>query len=98
MSSTADLLDLLRQAREDLGDVTNQSVIGDLEDRRFGILVDGDDGLGAAHACEVLHGAADADGKVELRRDGFPGLSDLLTVRAPAGVDDGARRSERAVA
>ena len=39
---------------ERLEQVSDKAVIGDLEDRRFLVLVDGDDDLGVFHAGEVL--------------------------------------------
>ena len=53
------------------------------------ILVDGDDGLGALHADQVLDGAGDADGDVDLGRDGLAGTADLPLHGEPAVVADG---------
>ena len=72
----------------------DQAVVGDLEDRRFLVLVDGDDDLGVLHAGEMLDRAGDADGDVELGRDDLAGLADLLVVRRIAGVDRGARGAD----
>ena len=44
----------------------------------------------------VLDRAGDPAGDVELRRDVLAGLADLGRVRVPAGVDDRARRRDRA--
>src|SRR5262245_14716118 len=88
-------LDRRRQRRHHFERVANDAVVGDLEDRRFGVFVDRDDRARGAHAGEVLDRAADADGDVELGRDDLAGLADLLAVRAPARVDDGARRADR---
>src|ERR1043165_4458220 len=52
-----------------------EAVVGDAEDRRLGVLVDGDDHLGILHAGEMLDRAADADGDVELGRDDLAGLA-----------------------
>ena len=71
-------------------DVADDAVVGDLEDGGFGVAVDGDDGFALVHAGEMLDGAGDADGDVELGLDGLAGLADLFGVGAPAGVDDGA--------
>ena len=49
----------------------DDAVVGDLEDRRLGVLVDRDDGARALHADEVLDRAGDAERDVELRRDGL---------------------------
>ena len=57
---------LLRQLRHDLEQVAHEAVVGDLEDRRLGVLVDRDDHLAVLHAGEVLDRARDADRDVEL--------------------------------
>ncbi len=77
-----------------MGDVADDAVVGDFEDGGFGVAVDGDDGLTFVHTGEVLDGAGDADGDVELGLDGLTGLADLLGVGAPASVDDGAGGSD----
>ena len=51
---------------QDREEVADEAVIGDLEDRRFLVLVDRDDDLGILHAGEMLDGARDADRDVEL--------------------------------
>ena len=66
--------------------------IGNLEDRRLGVLVDRDDGARALHADDVLDGAADAQRQVELGRDGLAGGADLAVHGQPAGIADRTRR------
>ena len=83
-----------RQLRHDLEQVADQAVIGDLEDRRLLVLVDGDDDLAVLHAGQVLDGAGDADGDVELGRHDLAGLADLVVVGHEAGVDRGARGAD----
>src|SRR5690606_18990000 len=63
------------QFRHDLEQVADQADVGDLEDRRLGILVDGDDGAGVLDAGEVLDGTGNADRHVQLRRDDLAGLA-----------------------
>src|SRR5229473_3216677 len=72
------------QGGDDLVQVTDDGVVGVGEDRRARVGVDRDDVLGARAARDVLDGAADAAGQVELRGDLGAGLADLLPVRAPA--------------
>ena len=91
----AELGQLGLELRQHLEQVADQAVIGDLEDRRLLVLVDGDDDLAVLHAGEVLDGARDADGDVELRRDDLAGLADLLVVRRVAGIDRRARGAHR---
>src|SRR5205823_1682790 len=90
------LADELRQLRHDLVQVADDAEVGELEDGRVRVLVDGDDRLRALHADLVLDRAGDADRDVELRRDVLAGLADLRRVRVPAGVDDRARGADRA--
>src|SRR5271167_1581457 len=55
----------LGQRRVKIGD---QAVVGDLEDRRLLVLVDGDDDLGVLHAGQMLDRPRYADRDIELRR------------------------------
>ena len=48
------------QRRDNLKKITDDAVMGDFENGRVLILVDGGDGAGAFHADNVLDGAADA--------------------------------------
>src|SRR5690349_13330010 len=49
--------DLVGELRGDLEQVTDHAEVGELEDRRLGILVDRDDRLRGLHAGPVLDGA-----------------------------------------
>ena len=75
--------------------VPDDSVIGYAENGGVGVFVDRDNDAGLAHASQMLDGAADAAGDVELRRDGFAGLPDLQRVIAVAGIAGAARGSNR---
>src|SRR5438477_2223268 len=94
----ADSPDLGRQPRHDLEQVAHDAVVRDLEDRRVLVPIDGDDGLGRAHAGEVLNGPGDADRDVETRAHRLPGLADLRTVIAPTRVNHRAARADGGVA
>src|SRR3954452_6397221 len=78
--------DLLGGGGDDLEQVADDAEVGQLEDRRLGVLVDRDDGLRGLHAGPVLDRTGDAHGDVELRGDGLAGLPDLEGVRVEAGV------------
>src|SRR5258708_6372960 len=80
------LPELLVELRQDLEQIANETVIGDLEDRRLLILVDRDDDLGILHPGEMLDGARDADRDIELGRDDLAGLADLEVVRHKAAI------------
>ena len=87
--STFAFLDLFDGAVEHLVQVAHDPKISKSEDRRLGILVHRDDGLGGLHSSTVLDGAGNASSNVQLRRNGLAGLADLVRVRIPAGVDGG---------
>jgi hypothetical protein len=72
-------------------DQATQSVVGNLEDRRLLVLVDGDDDLRVLHAGQMLDGAGNADRDIKLRRDHLAGLADLPVVRRITGIDGSAR-------
>src|SRR3954451_24706433 len=86
----------LGELGHDLVEVADDAEVGELEDRRVGVLVDRHDVLGALHADLVLDRARDAGRQVELRRDRLAGLADLGRVGVPARVDHRARRRDRA--
>src|SRR5499426_1198068 len=83
----AELGEFLLELGQGLEQVGDQAVVGDLEDRGFLVLVDGDDDFGILHAGQVLDGAGNADRDVELRRHHFAGLAHLPVVRRIAGID-----------
>ena len=82
------------KGRDDIEQIARDAVVGELEDGRLGVLVHGDDGLGALHADDVLNRAGDAEGEIELRCDGLPGAADLPIDREPAVVADRTGRGE----
>src|SRR3954464_5238643 len=82
------------QLRHDLEEIAHDAVIGNLEDRRFLVLVDRNDGLAVLHAGEMLDRAGDADGDVEVRRHHLAGLADLVVVGHVARVDGRAAGTE----
>ena len=87
----------LDQLGQDLVDVADDAEVGDREDRRLLVLVDGDDVLRALHAHHVLRGARDAGGDVHGGLHDLARLADLVAVGHPAGVDDGSGRARRAL-
>src|SRR5712691_7891887 len=89
------LSELLVELRQDLEQIADDAVIGDLEDRRLVVLVDRDDDLGILHPGEVLDRARNADRDIELGGDDLAGLADLVVVGNKAGIDRGARGADR---
>src|SRR5688572_19571920 len=65
---TSPLFERRNQGWHDLEEVANDAVVGNLEDRRIGVFVDGHDGPRALHPHDVLNGAGDADGDIQRRR------------------------------
>lgn len=62
-------------------EIANDAVRGDLENRCFGIFVDGHNIFTRTHAREMLNGAADAASDVERWADHFSRLAHLHAVR-----------------
>src|SRR5690349_2864318 len=79
--------ELFGQLRDDLEQVADEADVGDLEDRRFLVLVDRDDRLRILHSGEVLDGARDADRDIDFGGDDLAGLPDLIVVGGVAGID-----------
>src|SRR5882672_8250712 len=90
----SELAQRLGQFGNRLIQIRHQAVIGDLEDRRVLILVDGDDYLGILHAGEMLDRAGDADRDIQLGRHHLAGLADLPVVRRISRIDRGARGAD----
>src|SRR5262245_200752 len=82
------------QLGHDLEEIAHDAVVGNLEDRGFLVLVDGDDGLAVLHAGEMLDRTGDADGDVEVGRHHLASLTDLVVVRHEARIDCRARRAD----
>jgi len=64
-------LKCLCERRDYFHEITNNSVVGDFEDGRVGVLVDSHHALLTLDADQMLDGAGDAHGQVELGRDGL---------------------------
>src|SRR6185369_13339396 len=86
------LTELLVEFGQNLEQIADQAVIGDLENRRFLVLVDRDDDLRVLHAGEMLDRTGNADREVQLRRDDLAGLADLVVVGHEPGIDCRTRR------
>src|SRR5580704_4723925 len=93
--SAFDFVELAGELRQGRIEVRHQSIIRDLKDRRFLVLVDGDDDFRILHAGKMLNGARNADGDIKVRRHHLAGLADLPVVRRVAGIDRGARGADR---
>jgi len=87
--------ELVDEFGDDVEEVVDDRVVGDVHDRRVGVRVDRDDRIGALHAGDVLDCAGDTDGDVDVGRDDLPGLADLSVLGQPAVVDDRARGRQR---
>src|SRR5690606_26088303 len=85
----------LDDLRHDGEQVADDAEVGDIEDRRFAVLVDRDDVLRRLHSGPVLDRTGDAEGDVQLRRHRDAGLTDLVRIRDVSGVDRGAGSADR---
>ena len=77
-------------ARNDVEQIADDAVIGDLEDRCLRVFVDGDNDPRLAHAGQMLDGAAMPQA-IDLGRNDFAGLPDLERVIAVAGITGATR-------
>src|ERR1700691_186070 len=97
--SAPDLRELGGKFGQSRIEISDQAVVGYLEDRRLLVLVDGHDDLRILHPRQMLDRARDADGNIEVRRHHLAGLADLPVIGCITGVDRGAggahRRSRR---
>src|SRR3954467_2064349 len=87
-------LQFRRQLRQRGEQICHQAVIGDLEDRRFLVLVDRHDDLAVLHAGEVLDSPRNSDSDIQFGRDDFSGLSALELIGHEAGIHSGPRRAD----
>ena len=71
-------LDLLDQLGNDLVQIADDAVGGNVEDGGVLVLVDGDDVLGVLHTGNVLDGTGDAQRNVDAGMHGLTGLADLM--------------------
>src|ERR1044071_4712891 len=90
-SSAAALFELFDELGNDLEYVAYDAEIRVLEDWRFGIFVDRDDVFRSLHAGEMLHGARNSAGDINIRLYGLACLADLHRIGYPSGIDGSAR-------
>src|SRR5580700_3303695 len=69
LASRFGLLYLFNQRRNDIKQITHYRIVGDFENRRLGVFVHSHNCLRTLHADYVLNRAADAQGKIKLRRN-----------------------------
>jgi len=79
---------LCRQRRYELHQIGDHEDVGHLPDGGILVLVDGQDEVGFLHTGQMLDGAGDAAGDVELGGDGLAGGPDLVVVGDPIGIDN----------
>ena len=82
-------LDFLNQLGNDLVQIADNAVGGNVEDGGVLVLVDGDDVLGILHTGNVLDGTGDAQRNVDAGMHGLAGLTDLMVSGEPALIGDG---------
>src|SRR5687768_8112815 len=76
-SDSLRLLDLFDKYRNRVEQVTDDTVIGNVEDRGFAVFVDRHDRARVLHPDDVLDRAGDTEGDINFGRDGLSGRSDL---------------------
>src|SRR5262245_42909887 len=77
-------------------EVPDDTEVGETEDGRIRVVVDGDDGPGVSHAGSMPHRAGAAEGKVKTGVDDPADLVDLRVLRAPAKLGRGVRPADSA--
>src|SRR5438552_6895514 len=88
LRSCFSLLNLLNQWGDDVEQISYDGVICDLENRRFRILVDRDNGARALHPHNMLNRSADPECQIELGRNRLTRRPDLAVHGQPARVAD----------
>src|SRR5260370_5873675 len=78
------------ESGDDLEQVADQAHIRHFEDRRFAVLVDGDDGASVLDAGQMLDRTRNADRDVDFRRNDLARLSHLHLIGRIARIDRGA--------
>ena len=86
--------DLTDQRRDDLEQVAHDAIVGNLKNWCIRILVDSDDRIRAGHARKVLDCTGNTASDIDLGRDRFARLSDLMCVRDPSGIYRRAGRAD----
>src|SRR5437588_2406393 len=92
--SALQLLDLFGKHGQNFEEIADDSVIGNVEDWCFGILINGHDGLGVLHSNQMLNRSGDAHGDVEFRSHSLTGRADLTIDRQPLCIADRSRCRE----
>src|SRR5438094_8383554 len=92
--SALQLLDLFRKHRQHFEEIADDSIIGNVEDRGFGILINGHDGLGVLHSNQMLNRSGDAHGDVKFRSHSLTGRANLTIDRQPLCIADRSRCRE----
>ena len=80
--------------RQDVEQVANDTVVCELKDRSFCILVDCNNVLRGLHTSAVLDCAGNTSSNVQLRRNDLTGLTNLVRVWVPASVNGGTRGTD----
>ncbi len=68
-------------------EIPDKAETSQFENRRIDVRIDSDDALGCSHSGQMLNGARDPAGDIEVRRDHLTGLPHLVGVGDVAGVD-----------
>src|SRR5258708_576520 len=92
--SAFQLLDLFGKHRQHFEKIADDSIISNIENRSFGIFINGYDGLGVFHSDQMLNRSGNAHGDVKFRRHSLPGRADLTIERQPLCIANWTRCCE----
>jgi hypothetical protein len=80
-----------RKFRQHFEQIPDNTVIRNFKYRCILVFVDCKDVFGCGHSRQMLNGAGYTACYIKIRRNCLAGLTDLLGVRTPTGIDNGAR-------
>merc|ERR1740123_2917803 len=80
-------LQLFVHFRHHIEQIADNSIVCNLEDRGFSVLIDGDNDLAILHSCQVLDGTGDSNGDVQTRSNDFTSLPNLEVISDKSGID-----------
>ena len=78
-------------------DITDDTIIGALENRGLRIFIDRNHHIRAADSGKVLNRAGNTEGEINFWADIFTRLADLMNGRFPTGINGRTRSRDRAI-
>jgi len=87
--SVPDFPDLSYQYGNNFKQIADNAIITIFEYGRFGVVVDGNYRFSRAHSGQMLNGAGDTAGNIEVRTNHLSGLADLMGCGDPSRIHGG---------